>query len=287
MLPCGTHLGSRDGCSFPRAIAARPARDAHLTGAGPPSSGWNAWKTGPCSARSGPWPTAAPLVAQAILEANANPGADKVDFDPKLHGTITLTGGEVAITDNLTIVGPGPNTLTISGNDHSRVFDISPDTTVTISGLTIAHGLADKDAPVYAGFGGGILNQGDLTLTDDVVSHNQAVGDGIRTVTGPGGVSITGTGGGGGVATLGTLTVTDSTFIANQALGGDNSVGRPSPAWVSAGASTTRTRPARLRTAASSVTWPRAAATARARSPASTARSPASARAAGSLPTPT
>ena len=31
--PCGTHLSFRDGFSIPRAIAARPARDAPLTGA--------------------------------------------------------------------------------------------------------------------------------------------------------------------------------------------------------------------------------------------------------------
>jgi len=48
-LPCGTHLGSRNGFSFPCAIAAQPARGAHLTGAGPPPSGWSAWKSAWCS----------------------------------------------------------------------------------------------------------------------------------------------------------------------------------------------------------------------------------------------
>jgi hypothetical protein len=44
-LPCGKHISSRVGFPIPRAIAARPARDAHRAGAGLSSSGWSAWKT--------------------------------------------------------------------------------------------------------------------------------------------------------------------------------------------------------------------------------------------------
>ena len=76
----------------------------------------------------------------AIADAR-RPANDTIDFatdDP----TITLTSGELAIAKNLDIEGPGANKLTISGNDHSRVFDISPGETVTIAGLTIADGLA-------------------------------------------------------------------------------------------------------------------------------------------------
>src|SRR5438552_7463563 len=75
---------------------------------------------------------------QAILEANARPGADEITF-AQLEGTITLTSGQLAITDDLTIAGPGAKELAISGNDSSRVFDVegSATTTVTITGLTV------------------------------------------------------------------------------------------------------------------------------------------------------
>src|SRR5262249_11895479 len=64
---------------------------------------------------------------------------DTVVFAKSVHA-ITLTGGEIAINKDLTIAGPGANRLTISGNDASRVFDITGSSTdVAISDLTIAH----------------------------------------------------------------------------------------------------------------------------------------------------
>ena len=61
---------------------------------------------------------------------------------------ITLTSGEIDIDKSLDIEGPGPNKLTISGNNKSRVFDIGPDATdVTIAGLTITDGLANGQSP--------------------------------------------------------------------------------------------------------------------------------------------
>src|SRR5439155_16564232 len=59
----------------------------------------------------------------AVVAANANPGADAIDF--ATTGTITLTSGALDITDSLTINGPGVNALTVSGNHVSRVFGLS------------------------------------------------------------------------------------------------------------------------------------------------------------------
>ena len=51
---------------------------------------------------------------EAVAKANDH---DVINFDPGLNGhTITLTGGEIDITKNLTIVGLGADQLTISGN---------------------------------------------------------------------------------------------------------------------------------------------------------------------------
>src|SRR5262245_43194370 len=43
----------------------------------------------------------------AVMSANALGGADTILFSPGAHGTIILTTGELSITDDLTIAGPG------------------------------------------------------------------------------------------------------------------------------------------------------------------------------------
>jgi hypothetical protein len=63
---------------------------------------------------------------RAILDANAQPGADMIRFAPAARdGTIALTGGQLSITDDLVIDGPGAGRLAVSGNDASRVFQVS------------------------------------------------------------------------------------------------------------------------------------------------------------------
>jgi hypothetical protein len=104
----------------------------------------------------------------AIDTANAG---DTIDFDAGLDGqTIALTGGELAIDKDLDIVGPGAGALAISGGGAGRVFHITAaGAGVAISGLTIAGGSAAQ--------GGGILDEGGaLTLADDTLEGNQAVG---------------------------------------------------------------------------------------------------------------
>ena len=141
---------------------------------------------------------------QAVLHANALLGADTIHFADGLQGTIALTGGQLSITDHLTIDGPGAGLLAVSGNHQSRVFNISGGLTVAIDDLTITDGRA-------VGTGGGILNTGStLTLDRVVLSNNQAVGA-------PGGVVS-----GGAVANRAgaTLIVSDSLLAQNRALGG-------------------------------------------------------------------
>src|SRR5262249_35839061 len=85
---------------------------------------------------------------QAVLAANASPGADVIAFSPAVRGTLTLTSGELAVSDDLTISGPGAGRLTVSGNHASRVFDVSA-AQASISGRTGADGLAiGRPAPV-------------------------------------------------------------------------------------------------------------------------------------------
>jgi hypothetical protein len=148
---------------------------------------------------------------QAILDANGNPGADLIRFAPAARdGTIALTSGQLSITDELTIDGPGAGRLAVSGNDASRVFQIGKGVAASIDDLTVTHGRA-------IGQGGGILNAGALTLSHVILSDNQVIGLPSASVV----VDAFG----GGIFNSGTLTVGHSSFLHNQATGGDGTAG--------------------------------------------------------------
>jgi hypothetical protein len=150
---------------------------------------------------------------------------DTIVFAPSLNGqTITLTG-ELPIDKGLTIQGPGPNQLTISGNHASRVFAVAAKKTVVLSGLTISNGVTGISSN-----GGGIVNAGNLTVSDCTLSGNSAAnGGGIYnnggTLTVSGCTlsnnSTLGGGFGGGIYNNGgTLTVSNSSLSGNTAPGG-------------------------------------------------------------------
>src|SRR5262249_49629835 len=85
----------------------------------------------------------------SLREAIAlTPPGGTVDFQAGLTGWIHLSTGELAITKDLTIAGPGATVLAVSGSG-SRVFNIGAAFTVDISGMTIANGW------VFSGSGGG------------------------------------------------------------------------------------------------------------------------------------
>src|SRR6516165_7323224 len=88
--------------------------------------------------------TGAGSLREAVVAANANPGADSIDF--AVTGTIALTSGQLDITDSVTINGPGADALIVSGNYISRVFGIAGDPTVLIAGLTVANGALNTSA---------------------------------------------------------------------------------------------------------------------------------------------
>lgn len=119
--------------------------------------------------------------------ANAGNG-DTITFSLALPASITLTSGQLLVSNNVTIVGPGSNDLCINGNAASRVFDVTNN--VSISGLTVSNGAA--------GSGGGIYNSGSLLLSNCVITRNSA-------------------GFGGGVYSTGSLTVVGGTFVNNSA----------------------------------------------------------------------
>ena len=106
------------------------------------------------------------------LRAGIQSGDATIAFAPGLHGTITLKS-ELLITDSVTIDGPGANELSVSGNNSSRVFEVAAGQNVAISGLTIT------DGQEVAANGGGILVDAGATLNLDqvVVANNSAYAD--------------------------------------------------------------------------------------------------------------
>jgi hypothetical protein len=119
-------------------------------------------------------------------------------------GTYALKPGtELTINSSqLTLTGGGQTTTVIqaattSNMASSRVINISSGKSVAISKVAIRHG------KITGGTGGGILNQGTLTLTDVSVNDNFAS-----------------TGLGGGIGNTGALTTTNTRIWQNTANGG-------------------------------------------------------------------
>src|SRR6266849_9420480 len=57
---------------------------------------------------------------QALADAN---DGDTINFDPSIYGqTIALTSAELVIDKSITISGPGPNSLAVSGGSQFLVF---------------------------------------------------------------------------------------------------------------------------------------------------------------------
>jgi CSLREA domain-containing protein len=132
----------------------------------------------------------------AIFAAGVS--GDVITFS--VTGTIPLTLGQLTISKDITISGPGAGLLTISGEDDFRVFFIDNSTSiVTISGLTIANGKVTDDD------GGGVRNHGTLTLDQVTIDNNTAAVGASFFVDG------------GGVHNTNTLTITNSLLINNEA----------------------------------------------------------------------
>ncbi len=157
---------------------------------------------------------------EAINETNSQAGTDNIFF--AVNGTITLSSGQLNINSDLNIYGNGAPFVTISGNNASRVFNISSGT-VLLSGLTVANGNA-------VGInGGGMYNDGILTVQFCTFSNNRATfngggmyNDGTVTVTSSAfsnNIASNSGNGGGGIYNDGTATVTSSTFSGNSTLG--------------------------------------------------------------------
>jgi CSLREA domain-containing protein len=111
----------------------------------------------------------------AIDEANALGGNHTILVPSGIHG---LTFGQLTILADVTILGTGTainiNTpqfwSVIDANHLTRVFHVGVGHSVQIKGVTIRNGRA----VVYPCHGGGIRNDGVLTIDDSVIRNNEA-----------------------------------------------------------------------------------------------------------------
>jgi CSLREA domain-containing protein len=132
---------------------------------------------------------------------------DTIIFDEVFFNTnriIELTLGELNLTKNLTILGTGANKLTIkrSTTNGTELFRIFYNSSVSsISNLTISEGKTEN-------VGGGILNAGNLTLSNVEIRDNTAFV-------------------GGGIYNNGTLTLLKSTISNNTTSGGAAGIDNP------------------------------------------------------------
>lgn len=137
-------------------------------------------------------------IEEAVLPAHAG----DVITVTLIVGNYPLTLGVLPdITIGLAITGPDASTTSVDGLSAVRVFTIGAGTTVSITGVALQHGSANG--------GGGILNNGTLTLNQSRVNLN----------------STTGPLGGGGIRNLGTMTLNNSQVNSNTASGGAGTFG--------------------------------------------------------------
>jgi hypothetical protein len=111
--------------------------------------------------------------------------------------TTVVTEAEIEIDNDVILDGEGK--LIVAGNEDHRVFFVVEGVTAELRGLTITKGHRLDATVSYGSDGGGIYNEGTLTLTHSAVSGNAAEGAG------------------GGILNAGTLTLTQSTVSGNTA----------------------------------------------------------------------
>jgi hypothetical protein len=183
---------------------------------------------------------------EALARAQEFPGPHTITFDPAVFGTtpqtISLTDGPLSLTDTqtTTIIGPGANLLTVSGNNASQVFDIESGS-VAISGLTVSGGKTVR--------GGGLDNNGgSLSLTDCTIAGNSAdTGGGVFTQAGGSTtlsdctVSGNSGGSGGGLSNSNPSSTGSTTTLTNCTVSGNSATGNGGGLYNNAGGTMTLT----------------------------------------------
>ncbi len=175
-------------------------------------------------------PAPAGSLRQAIESANSAAGSDTIVFNAGLSGTITPAIELPTITGVLTITGPGPRILSVSGSNARKILECTA--SCNISGLRLANGFTDRGAAIRFSADGGMLN-----VSDCHFDQNLATVDGGAVVIFSGSFSFqrctfttdqaAGNGGciwfGQGAGTP-TASITNCTFVNNFASGSGGAI---------------------------------------------------------------
>jgi hypothetical protein len=141
--------------------------------------------------------------AATYPDCAAGSGADTITF--AANYTITLRD-QLLITSAITIIGNGAANTILQANSapHTATYRVIQSTgNLTLTGLTVRHGRCTGSCPTIGNVGGGIFNEGVLTVSNATFSGNTA------------------NYGGGMYSYLSSPTLTNVTFSANSAfLGG-------------------------------------------------------------------
>lgn len=158
---------------------------------------------------------------EAIIAANELPGHQTIIFDTSSPNYLRQilpadagvddndpTTGDLDITDDVTILGDGTSLTIIEGSPADRVIQVHHDAEVTMRDLTITLGRAVGKS------GGGIKNEGTLTLEDVAVIGNRTSNGGYGAGIRNGSPSYT------GFLTLNRVTISGNTTSGVGAHGG-------------------------------------------------------------------
>ena len=161
---------------------------------------------------------------QAIADTCAG---GTITFYTALSGTTIHLASTLTLSKNVTIDGSAlAGQIMISGDNAVRVFFVNSGVTATLNSLAITKG---NDFS-----GGGIRNDGTLTITNSTLSDNSATsgGGGIfnngsrtLTITNSTLSNNSAANGGGGIHNQGTLTITNSTLSGNSAASSPSNLG--------------------------------------------------------------
>jgi serine/threonine protein kinase len=172
---------------------------------------------------------------QAITTA---PDGANITFDPSLRGTIRLTSGNLNISKNLTLHGPGAGNVAISNDSRGFVVYIIISVSVSIFDLAFKDSTLKPGSQTFTSFinnrgilslsnsvisgntvsvtnypllcAGGIFNAGSLTLSNTIVSNNSVFGGSTESFCV------------GGIFSLDRLILTNSTVSDNRASGNNS-----------------------------------------------------------------
>ncbi|WP_150122545.1 GEVED domain-containing protein [Rhodopirellula islandica] len=161
---------------------------------------------------------------EAVAIANLSPDDNGIRFAPSLIetdageiSTIYLTS-PIEILFNVTVSGPGSDLLQISGGHGTRMLEIGPLATTSISGLAFVDGLGESprfdqtqfDGASITAQGGAIFNAGKTTIEDALFARNTSL------ATEKVGFEAAAADGGGAISNAGVMTIKDTVFRDNS-----------------------------------------------------------------------